>query len=257
MTEIDTALILAGGRGLRLMPDTLEIPKPMIQVMDRPMIEWILLWLRKNHIRRVIIGVDYKKEVLMNYLGKGKKWGLKISYNDHSGAKETGAALRSALTNQKFPDTFLALNSDQLTDLMVNDVFQHHRTHHPIATVVTCPMKSPYGIIQIDGANAIKRFIEKPVLPDLLMNSGIYIFQKSILPYLPYSGAIEKITFPQLARASKLYAYVHRGLFTTINDHKDLREACKILRGSITIPPVQPRISLAGWLTAEVKQSLG
>jgi len=227
---IDTAVIIAGGKGLRLGPETLEKPKAMAKVHKRPIIEWIILWLKKNDIYKVIISVDHKKEVLMDYVGDGSGLGVNITYNDHSGCNETGDVFRHVLENQDLPEVFLAMNGDQITDLSIKDVFSQHKRHNPIATIVACPVRIPYGILNITEENTINAFSEKPVLPDIFMNTGIYIFNKSILQHLPQRGPIEKTTFTKLVEIGELKAYTHKGLFTTINDQKDLAEAQKILQ---------------------------
>ena len=232
MTTIDTAVVLAGGRGSRLMPETKDKPKAMVPVFKKPLVDWIIFWLKKNGIRTVVVSVDYKKEKLIDYLGNGRRYGLRIVTNVHTGAEETGDAFRSVLSNIKLPDTFLALNSDQITDLRILPLMRRHRKYAPIATIVTTPARMPYGIVEADRAHSITAFKEKPILKQVLMSTGIYVFHKSIAAYLPQKGAIEKTTFPRLVKEKKIRMYVHRGLFTTINTHKDLEEAEVTLRQS-------------------------
>ena len=95
---------------------------------------------------------------------------------------------------------------------------------------MTCPTRHPYGVVKLGHGHSIEDFLEKPILEDVLMNTGIYIFDKEILKYLPKRGSIEKTTFKKLAKMGKLRSYVHKGLFTTINDQKDLKNAEKILK---------------------------
>src|SRR3989344_3896872 len=123
---VDTAVILAGGQGTRLFPLTADRPKQLVPILNRPLISWILLWLKKNGIKNVVVSTDYQKELLMDYLGDGKKFGLKIKYNDHAGAKDTGDAFKSVFKNIKLPKTVLALTGDQITDLSVKDLVAHH-----------------------------------------------------------------------------------------------------------------------------------
>ena len=227
---LDTAVVIAGGKGLRLGPETSDKPKAMLQLLGRPLIDWIILWLKKNGVRTVIVSVDYKKETLIGHLGDGGALGVRVKFNDHSGAVETGDAFRSALENQDLPEIFVALNGDQITDLSIQEALAVHQRHQPIATVVTCPVRIPYGILTITRENKVEAFREKPILPDTLMNTGIYIFNKSILPHLPRNGSIEKETFSKLAQLGELRSYTHRGFFTTINDHKDLTEAHNLLK---------------------------
>ena len=228
--KIDTAVILAGGKGGRLLPLTLNKPKSMINVIDKPIIDWILLWLKKNKIKNIVISVDYKKKVLINYLGSGKKFGVSVTYNDHRGAEETGDAFRSVLKNIKLPNVFLAMNGDQITDLSIKKVIAQHQKYDPIATIVTCPVRNPYGIVELGEDHSIKSFAEKPIIPDMLMNAGIYVFNKKILPYLPEKGRIEETTFVKLAKNKNLRAYIHNGFFLTVNDRHDLQNTEKILR---------------------------
>lgn len=230
MPKIDTAVILAGGKGLRLKPETADKPKAMVKVAGKPIIEWVVLWLKKNGIKNIVLSVDYKKEILMDYLRDGRGFGVKIIYNNHKGAKDTGDAFRSVFENIKLPETFIAMNGDQITDLPIKKFIAHHEKYRPIATVAVCPLKSPFGIVHLDENHTIKAFYEKPVLHDKLMSTGIYIFERGIQRYLPAEGAIEKTTFKKLAGAGKLKAYAHRGFFSTVNDHKDLASAEEILK---------------------------
>jgi NDP-sugar pyrophosphorylase family protein len=160
--------------------------------------------------------------------------GVKVIYNDHRGASETGDAFRSALENHNLnlPETFLALNGDQITDLSIKDMWTEHQRYNPIATMAICPVRIPYGIPSITDDNVIEVFREKPILHDTFMNTGIYIFNKSILPHLPQKGSIEKETFAKLAQLGKLRAYKHQGFFTTINDHRDLAAAQELLQNT-------------------------
>lgn len=230
--DIQTAVILAGGEGKRLLPLTSDKPKALVPVLKRPLIEWIILWLKNNGVKEVVVSVDYKKEALMEHLGDGRRLGVKLRYNDHGGAKDTGDAFRSVFQNKnlKLPDTFFAMNGDQITDLPLAELASLHRAAKPLATLTACPVRLPYGIIELDGDQTARKFQEKPILTDTLMNAGIYVFRKNILKYLTRRGAIEKTAFPQLARAGLLKVYTHRGLFTTVNTVKDLAESEKILK---------------------------
>lgn len=229
MSKVDTAVILAGGRGLRLRPETEDKPKAMVKVGGKPIIEWIVFWLKKNGIKNIILSVDYRKDVLKSHLGDGRGFGVRITYNHHKGAKDTGDAFRSVFKNIELPETFIAMNGDQITDLPIRKFIAHHEKYKPIATVAVCPLKSSFGIVHLDKDHTIKAFYEKPILHDKLMSAGIYIFEHGIKRYLPKRGAIEKTTFKKLAEAGRLKAYAHHGFFSTVNDHKDLESIEKIL----------------------------
>lgn len=227
---VTTAIILCGGKGLRLRPFTDEQPKAMVPVLKRPLIEWIILWLKKNGITDIILSVDHKKEILMNHIGDGKNLGVTVRFNNHRGSRETGDALRTNFRRMALPETFLVMNGDQITDLSITELVRHHERYNPVATIVACPVRIPYGVIEIDKYHTTKSFVEKPIMPNILMSAGIYICNRAIQNYLPKRGSIEKTTFRKLAEQKKLKTYIHRGLFTTVNDHKDLSESEHILK---------------------------
>ena len=219
---IKTAVILVGGRGLRLMPFTQDIPKPMIEVGGKPLIHWVMDWLVENEVKRVILGVDYKKEVIFEYFKKNH-FDLEILFNDHHGAQGTGDAFRMAIENHDVDDNvFLAMNGDELTDLSLKNFLTFHNEHKPIATLMAYPLRSPYGILDIDHEFNINAFREKPVVDNHFINAGIYLFSKEIRNYLPEKGAIEETTFVKLAQMKKIKAFKYFGFWRTIDTMKDL-----------------------------------
>ena len=222
---LKTAIVLAGGNGIRLMPLTQDIPKPMVKVAGKPMIEWIVEWLAENGIKKVVIGVDYKKEALYEHFKNYKNKEIEIVFNDHGGATGTGDAFRKAIENHKVTDDdFIAMNGDELTDLSLKSLQGFHKLHKPTVSLVACPLPSPYGVLDIGDNFTITAFREKPILTSHLINSGIYIFNKRIIPLLPEKGNIEQTTFVDLAKNGQLKAYQHFGFWRTLDNLKDLEE---------------------------------
>jgi NDP-sugar pyrophosphorylase family protein len=227
---LERALILAGGEALRLRPYTEDIPKAMIKVVDKPLIHWIIDWLKSNNITKIDIGVDYRKEILMDYLKDGKHLGIEIRYNDHHGAEGTGDAFRQAIENLEINDTdFIAMNGDELTDLPIKSFYNFHREHKPIVSLVTSQAQMPYGVVEAEPDGKIITFKEKPIV-DNYVNIGIYIFNKEIKNYLPEKGNIESTTFPKLAEIGKIYSFRYHGFWRTINTIKDLQITEKRLK---------------------------
>ena len=230
---IKTAIVLAGGKGLRLMPFTQDVPKTMINVGGKPLIHWIVDWLIDNKVQRIVLGVDYKKEIIMDYFKKNK-FDVEVIFNDHHGALGTGDALRLAIENTGINDkTFLAMNGDELTDLSIKNFYTFHNEHKPIATLMAYPLRSPYGIMDIDHDFNILAFKEKPVIDDYFINAGVYLFDKEIIGYLPEKGSLEETTFVKLANIKKIKAYKYFGFWRTIDTVKDLvsvEEKIKLLR---------------------------
>jgi len=226
--KLKTAVLLVGGKAMRLRPLTDSLPKCMVEIKDKPLIEWIFSWLKENGIENVVLGVDYKKEMIMNHVGDGNKFGLNVKYSDHSTAKDTGDAFRMAIEKGNVTDEhFVAMNGDELTDISLKNLFRFHMEHSPVATIVTAPLKSPFGILEIDDNHTIRSFREKPVLGDKFVNAGIYIFSQKIRDYLPQEGRLEETTFVKLANEGKLKSFKYFGFWSTLNTHKDLEEMKK------------------------------
>lgn len=224
-SRIQTGVILVGGAGLRMRPLTEGIPKAMVELHGKPILYWTLSWLKKYGFKHVVLGVAYRKEVIMDYI-KNNEFGLDIDFSVHTVEGETGEGFRLAIKRYVSDENFLAMNGDELSNLNLNKLLDFHLNHRPVVTIAVSPMRSPYGIIEVRG-NDIIGFDEKPILRDKLVSTGIYIFNHEILDYLPRKGALEKITFPLLAEKKLLKAYKldHNELWMTINSVKDLGKA--------------------------------
>lgn len=226
---IKTAVVLAGGEGLRLRPLTDENPKAMISVAGKPLLHWILEWLRESGILNLVLGVAYKKEKIMDHFGDGGRFGVAIKYSNHTVEGGTGEGFRLAIQRYVHDDVFLAMNGDELVDLDLSDFAAHHRSEGGIATIAVGPLRSPYGVVELEGNNIIG-FREKPILRSHYVSVGTYIFNRKILEYLPEQGSVEQITFPRLASMRKLKAYIHEGFWATVNTVKDLEAVEQQLR---------------------------
>ena len=227
--EIKTAVVLAGGEGLRLRPLTSDSPKAMIVAAGKPLLQWVLEWLRANMISNVVMGVAYKKEMIMEYFGDGSGFGVRISYSNHTVEGGTGEGFRLAIEKYVDDGAFLAMNGDELVDINVSDFALCHRSNGGIATVAIGPLRSPYGIVELDGKDVVG-FQEKPIIRSQYVSVGTYVFSREILDYLPEKGDVERTTFPRLASMRKLKAYVHDGFWATVNTVKDLEDVENQLR---------------------------
>jgi NDP-sugar pyrophosphorylase family protein len=186
-----------------------------------------LTWLNSYGFKHVVLGVAYRKEVIINYL-KENPIRLNVDFSEHTVDGETGEGFRLAIERYVNDENFLAMNGDEFTNLNLRKFTEFHLKHKPVATIAVSPMQSPFGILEIEG-NDIVGFKEKPVLEDKLISIGIYMFNHSILDYLPKKGSIEKTTFPLLAKKRLLKAYKLSGneRWLTINSIKDLSVAEK------------------------------
>lgn len=221
---LETAVIIAGGKGTRLEEKTEDLPKPMISIGGVPLIERVIRWLKKNEVKNMVIGVAYKKEKIMDYLKDGKDLGVNIIYTHHDENGGTEDAFKAAIEQSEIQDeNFYAMNGDQITDLQLEGLTNAHLKNGAAATLVTVKLRTNFGIIDIDMQNRITKIHEKWSVPNVLMNSGIYVFNQKIRDYL-VGGNIEENTFRKLAKEGKLYSFYYDGEWMTVNDKKELKK---------------------------------
>lgn len=225
---IETAIVLAGGAALRLRPLTNDRPKAMVEVAGRPLLDWVLAWLRRNQVLRVVIGVAYKGERIVEHFKDGKSAGLEIQYSTHTVEGGTAEGFRLAIDRYVKDETFFAMNGDELTNVRLQDLANFHSHQKATATIAVAPLRSPFGVVDLNGPD-ILAFREKPTIDSVHVSVGVYAFQHEILDYLPRTGEIEKTVLPRLAAERKLKAYRHNGFWMTINTLKDLSEVEKEL----------------------------
>jgi mannose-1-phosphate guanylyltransferase/phosphomannomutase len=227
---LKTAVIIAGGRGKRFEERTEDLPKPLIPVMDKPILEWVIEWLVRNGVERVVIGTAYKKEMIKNYFGDGSDFGIKIMYTEHDENGGTEDAFKAAIEQSGIDDeNFYAMNSDQITNLSLEDFGNAHIRNNCIVTLATVNLRTNFGIINVDEDGRIIEFKEKGEVKDKKMNSGFYVFNKKIKNFL-VGGNIEENTFKKLIKEGKINHFQHDGIWITINDKKELANAEEILK---------------------------
>ena len=225
------AVILAGGLGKRLRPLTDERPKPMIEVLDQPIIEWQIKWFKKFRIEEIVICVGYLKEHIIDYIGSGSKFGVKVGYAVEESRSGTGGALKNAqsLLGGAENDGFFMVNGDILTDLDPN-ILRDDMTSSALAVV---PLRSPYGVIELDGSSNIIGFVEKPQIKDRWINAGVYYFGSEVFDYLPDIGNIEITALPAMIKNRKIRAIRYeKSFWRSIDSHKDIEEAGREIKNS-------------------------
>lgn len=223
------AIILAGGKGERLWPLTEDRPKPMVEVLGIPILEYQVRWLRLYDIKGIVIACGYKHEVIQDYFGEGEPWGIKIDYAIETQPLGRGGGIKQALSKVRVKDSsniVIATNGDIITRFDLNEAIQSHTASDALVSVVVVPLISPYGVVDMDEEGKIQGFREKPKLP-YWINGGIYVFSKGVYDLLPDRGDHEDSTFPQLAQEGRLNALKSTGYWRTIDTIKDLTEAKK------------------------------
>jgi mannose-1-phosphate guanylyltransferase len=220
-------VILAGGFGKRLKPLTDTRPKPMIEVLNIPIIEWQIRWLRRFGIKDFIICAGYMKEMIVDHVGNGARFDSRIEYSFEEKALGTGGALLNAKDLLSDQDSFFVLNGDILTELDPNKLL--NITNSNVLAVV--PLRSPFGVVELDEESQVRGFIEKPQISDKWINAGLYLMTEEVFRYLPGEGNIEVTALPQLAKEGRLKAVRYRDVFwRSIDSHKDIEEASDEIR---------------------------
>ncbi len=213
-------MILAGGYGKRLRPYTENIPKPLIPIKGRPILEYQLHWLKSQGVDRFVFLVGYKADKIIEYFGDGSRWGVEIEYSVEDEPLGTGGALRNA-SKYVDEDIFIVLNGDVITDLRILPLLENLGGYK--ASIALIPMPSPYGIVETDEEGVVTRFREKPILEDKWINGGVYALRKEVLRILPEKGDIEKTVFPHLAEEKLMVGVRYQGVFwRSIDTIKDL-----------------------------------
>jgi NDP-sugar pyrophosphorylase family protein len=225
------ALIIAGGRGERLRPLTDVIPKPMVQVLGKPILWHQVEWLKTHGITDVVFLLRYKWEAVKDYFGDGERFGFKAHYNIEEVPLGRGGALREGLRNHVplSEPLVIAINGDIVSKEDLSAMIRQHRQSGDIATVMLAPLRSPYAVVELGDRNRITGFKEKPLL-DIWINGGVYVLDRNVESLLPESGDHEDRTFPHLATSGQLGGFVSRVPWRSIDSFKDLREAEEQLR---------------------------
>ena len=205
LTEINeksnVVVIMAGGLGLRLRPLTENIPKPMLLLDDKPILEHIISNFIKEGFKYFYISVNYKSDVIKNYFKNGNKWGIKISYLEEKSQLGTAGAL--SLLKSRLSEPIIVVNGDVVTNLSISNVIKFHTKENSVATMVTKSLKFqlPFGIPEIKG-NDILSINEKP-MRNIKVNAGIYVLSPSTLELLPKNKIDMTDFFKMLVKSRK------------------------------------------------------
>src|SRR5258706_11016218 len=156
------AVVMAGGEGSRLRPLTSRQPKPLVPVAGRPIMEHILLHLRRHQLRDVVATVQYLGASIRNYFGDGSEQGVALTYSVEDSPLGTAGSVMLART--ALNDTFVVISGDALTDIDLGSAIRFHRENRAMATIVLKPVPNPleYGVGVADEGGAVQRFIDEP-----------------------------------------------------------------------------------------------
>lgn len=189
------AVILAGGKGTRLRPFTMSLPKPLVPVGDHPIIEIVLRQLKHFGFTEVIISTGHLAELIEAYCGTGRKWGLKLRYVREEKPLSTAGALKLI---RGLKSDFLTINGDILTTLDFKKLYRFHQKSGALATLGVCKRETTvdFGVIGLDGGGLVDTYTEKPSYR-YLVSMGVNVFDQRVLSHIAPG---EALGIPDLVR---------------------------------------------------------
>jgi len=191
-SEVHKAMILAAGEGTRLRPLTLETPKVLLAVGEKPLIRYTLSWLKSHGITELAINLCHLGNEIKNLLGDGSRFGINISYSFEETLLGTAGGVKRM--EHFFDDTFVVIYGDILTDFNLKEMIRFHQERKAVATLALLKVPNPWevGIVEVDKEGRILSFVEKPPRGSEtgnLASGAIYVLEREILDYIPAKGA--------------------------------------------------------------------
>ena len=248
------AILLAGGKGTRLRPLTLNTPKPIVPIFDRPFLQYQIDLLRQvPEIDEIVLSLNYQPRRIEEVFGDGSDQGVHLRYVVEPTPLGTGGGIRFA-AGERRDQPLVVFNGDVFTSVDLPAVIALHRERKARATIVLTPVENPsaYGLVETDAAGNVERFVEKPKPEDIrtdMINAGIYVLEPDTLDRIPRDTvfSIERGYFPALVADKQTFvAYAYRGYWLDIGTPEKYRQAHRdIMDGRFVAPPFATRAGAA------------
>jgi mannose-1-phosphate guanylyltransferase/phosphomannomutase len=226
------AFVLCGGKGTRLRPYTYSIPKPMLPLGKRPILEFVIGNLANSGVTDLVLAVGYLSEQIISHFGDGSKFGVKITYSKENEEQNTAGAILAK--KGMATGTFVVVMGDHLTNVSISELLSCHKKSGCIATIGLKKTGVPldYGIAHLRPDGKISDFSEKPIVENLV-NAGVYAFEPEILDYIKPKDDFAKNVFPSLLSAKKdINSYVFDSYWVDIGrmeDYESIHKTISIL----------------------------
>jgi len=217
-----TVIILCGGRGTRLGKDNAQLPKPLIQIGDKPLLWHVLQIYISQGIKQITLCLGYKGDLIAEFINK-EVWpsDLTISCLKTGADTPTGGRIKQAVTTlAEEEENFFVTYADGLADINLAELSDFHSTHSALATLTLVKPDLPFGIVTVDDQDKIRHFMEKPKSRDYV-SGGFFCFKKDAIHGLTIDSSLEEDLLPMLAREEQLYGYTHQGFWHCIDTYKD------------------------------------
>jgi mannose-1-phosphate guanylyltransferase/phosphomannomutase len=237
------AVVMAGGEGTRLRPMTANQPKPLLPVINRPIMEHVLRLLKRHGFTETVVTVQFLAALIRNYFGDGDELGMSLSYATEEMPLGTAGSVKNAQEALR-DEPFLVISGDALTDIDLSDMVRFHKKNGALVTIGLKRVPNPleFGIIIVDDEGRIQRFLEKPTWGQVFsdtVNTGIYVMEPEVLDHVASGESVDwsSDVFPKLlAEGRPLYGYIAEGYWEDVGTHESyLKAQADMLSGKIDI----------------------
>ncbi len=254
------AMILAAGVGSRLDPLTRNVPKPLVPIINRPVMEYLIELLKKHGFDEIMVNLHYLGEHIENYFGDGSRWGVKLHWSHED--KLWGDAGSLKRVEEFFKDeTFLVIGGDDLTDMNLSHLLKTHKEKKALATIALSLVDDPseYGIVLMNEDGRITRFLEKPkgeVIFSNTANTGVYLFEPEIFELIPHGVfyLFGKQVFPLLLEQHcPIYGHLTAAYWKDVGNLKIYQQTHKdVLEGLVDTDLPLTEVSKGVWVGQNV-----
>ncbi len=253
------AVVMAGGEGSRLRPLTINRPKPMVPLVDRPVMGQIIELLKLHGITELVVTIQYLANVLQDQFGDGSALGVQIEYSVEESPLGTAGSVKNA--EHLLREPFLVISGDALTDIDLGGAMRFHAAKGALATLTLKHVANPldYGVVIANEDGSIRQFLEKPSWGEVFsdaVNTGIFVLDPQVFDYIPKNQAVDwsKDVFPALlAQNEPIFGHVAEGYWTDVGTlHEYMRATADYLSGRVGLPHVGREIQPGVWSDGDV-----
>ena len=250
------AVVMAGGEGTRLRPMTANQPKPLLPVVNQPIMGHVLRLLRRHGVTETVVTLQFLASLVRNYFGDGDEFGMTLSYATEETPLGTAGSVKNA--EQALRDEpFIVISGDALTDIDLTDMIEFHRKNKALVTIALKRVADPveFGIIIADEEGRIERFLEKPTWGQVFsdtVNTGVYIMEPEVLDHVATGQSVDwsNDVFPKLlADGAPLYGYVTEAYWEDVGNHESyLRAQADVLNRLVDVEIDGFEVSAGVWI---------
>jgi mannose-1-phosphate guanylyltransferase / phosphomannomutase len=250
------AVVMAGGEGTRLRPMTSSMPKPLLPVANRPIMEHVLRLLKRHGLNETVVTVQFLASLVRNYFGDGEELDMELNYANEEKPLGTAGSVKNAEEALK-DDSFLVISGDALTDFDLTELIDYHKRKGAFVTVCLTRVPNPleFGITIVDDDGRVERFLEKPTWGQVFsdtVNTGIYVMEPEVFDYVDPDVSVDWSgdVFPQLMKEGKpVYGFIAEGYWEDVGTHESYVKAqADVLEGKVAVEMDGFEISPGVWV---------